>query len=141
MSLSVGIDLGSTFSVISYVNSDGVAEVIPNSEGNRITPSVFSIDDSDNLLVGSLAVDYETNNPNNTIRLVKRKMSNGAEKCYKFDNISMSPIEISAEILKKLKNDAEEYLNQSISQAVIAVPAYLIMIKDKQQKQQGKLPD
>ncbi len=124
MSLSVGIDLGSTFSVISYVNSDGVAEVIPNSEGNRITPSVFSIDDSDNLLVGSLAVDYETNNPNNTIRLVKRKMSNGAEKCYKFDNISMSPIEISAEILKKLKNDAEEYLNQSISQAVITVPAY-----------------
>ena len=139
MSLSVGIDLGSTFSVISYVNSDGVAEVIPNSEGNRITPSVFSVDDSDSFLVGSLAVDYETNNPNNTIRLVKRKMSNGTDKCYKFDNFSMSPVEISSEILKKLKRDAEEYLNQQITQAVITVPAYFNHDQRQATKSAGEL--
>ena len=56
MGLSVGIDLGSTFSVISHVNAEGVAEVIPNCEGDRITPSVFAIDESENNLVGSLAV-------------------------------------------------------------------------------------
>ena len=102
MSIAVGIDLGSTFSVISYVNSDGVAEVIPNSQGDKITPSVFAVDDLNNFLVGSLAVEYETTNPN-SIRLVKRKMSNGFDKCYSFSNFNLSPVEISAEILKKLK--------------------------------------
>jgi len=125
MGLSVGIDLGSTFSVISHVNAEGVAEVIPNCEGDRITPSVFAIDESGNNLVGSLAVEYETTNPKNIVRLVKRQMSKGFDKTYVFDeSIQMSPIEISSEILKKLKRDAEDYLGDNITEAVITVPAY-----------------
>jgi molecular chaperone DnaK len=125
MGLSVGIDLGSTFSVISHVNAEGVAEVIPNCEGDRITPSVFAIDESGNNLVGSLAVEYETTNAKNIVRLVKRQMSKGFDKTYVFDeSIQMSPIEISSEILKKLKRDAEDYLGDNITEAVITVPAY-----------------
>jgi molecular chaperone DnaK len=125
MGLSVGIDLGSTFSVISHVNAEGVAEVIPNCEGDRITPSVFAIDESGNNLVGSLAVEYETTNAKNIVRLVKRQMSKGFDKTYVFDeSILMSPIEISSEILKKLKRDAEDYLGDNITEAVITVPAY-----------------
>ena len=63
MSIAVGIDLGSTFSVVSYVKADGSVEVIPNSEGNRITPSVFAIDDSGQIMVGDLDADYESINP------------------------------------------------------------------------------
>ena len=104
MGLCVGIDLGSTFSVISWVNKDGVAEVIPNSEGDRVTPSVFAIDDSKNFLVGSLAVDYESTNPKNSVRLIKRQMSKGFEPSFVFDDsLSLSPVQISSEIIKKLK--------------------------------------
>ena len=102
MGLSIGIDLGSTFSVVSYVKN-GVAEVIPNCEGNRITPSVFAIDENLTRMVGDLAVDFEEENPDRTIRLVKRKMSSGFDKLYVFDNSQFTPCEISAEILKKLK--------------------------------------
>jgi len=125
MGLSVGIDLGSTFSVISHVNAEGVAEVIPNCEGDRITPSVFAIDESGNNLVGLLAVEYENTHPKNIVRLVKRQMSKGFDKTYVFDDsVQMSPIEISSEILKKLKRDAEDYLGDNITEAVITVPAY-----------------
>ena len=138
MGIAVGIDLGSTFSVISYVNSDGVAEVIPNAEGDRITPSVFAVDDS-NFLIGSLAVDYENNNPANTIRLIKRQMGKGFDKSLTFDNLNLSPVDISAEILKKLKRDAEEYLNEPITQAVITVPAYFNHDQRQATKAAGEL--
>lgn len=138
MGIAVGIDLGSTFSVISYVNSDGVAEVIPNAEGDRITPSVFAVDDS-NFLIGSLAVDYENNNPKNTIRLIKRQMGKGFDKSLTFDNLKLSPVDISAEILKKLKRDAEEYLNEPITQAVITVPAYFNHDQRQATKAAGEL--
>jgi molecular chaperone DnaK len=124
MSIAVGIDLGSTFSVVSYVKADGSVEVIPNSEGNRITPSVFAIDDSGQIMVGDLAADYESINPRRVVRLVKRKMSDGFSKQYNFDNFQMSPCEISTEIIKKLKKDSEDYLGETISEAVITVPAY-----------------
>ena len=125
MGLCVGIDLGSTFSVISWVNKDGVAEVIPNSEGDRVTPSVFAIDDSKNFLVGSLAVDYESTNPKNTVRLIKRQMSKGFEPSFVFnESVTLSPVQISSEILKKLVKDAEMFLGSSVTDAVITVPAY-----------------
>ena len=124
MSIAVGIDLGSTFSVVSYVKADGSVEVIPNSEGNRITPSVFAIDDCGQIMIGDLAADYESINPNRVVRLVKRKMSDGFSKLYDFSSLQMSPCEISAEIIKKLKNDAEDYLGETIYEAVITVPAY-----------------
>ena len=80
MGLAIGIDLGSTFSVISFVKND-VPEVIPNAEGNRITPSVFSLDEDNNVLIGDLAVDYESQVPDRTIRLVKRKWLRGSKIC------------------------------------------------------------
>jgi molecular chaperone DnaK (HSP70) len=108
MGLAIGIDLGSTFSVISYVKND-IPEVIPNAEGDRITPSVFSLDEDNNVLVGNLAVDYESQVPDRTIRLVKRKMAQGFEDLYSFGEwTKYSPFRVSSEILKKLKRDAED---------------------------------
>jgi len=125
MSTAVGIDLGSTFSVISYVKTDGSVEVIPNAEGDRITPSVFAVDENGQFLVGNLAVDEESSFPERTVRLIKRKMSDGFNKTYSYDSsLYLSPVEISAEILKKLKRDAEDYLGETITDAVITVPAY-----------------
>ena len=138
MGLSIGIDLGSTFSVVSYVKN-GVAEVIPNCEGNRITPSVFSLDDSNNILVGELAVDQESTDPQKSIRLVKRKMSNGFEKLYTYDDVSFSPCEVSSEILKKLKRDAEDYLGSEVTDAVITVPAYFNNDERQATKKAGEL--
>ena len=137
---AVGIDLGSTFSVISYVKNDGNVEVIPNAEGNRITPSVFAIDDNSQIMVGDLATEFESSCPQNTVRLVKRRMSRGFEKSYSFGNsITMSPVEISAEILKKLKRDAEDYLGESITDAVITVPAYFNNSEREATKAAGEL--
>jgi molecular chaperone DnaK len=140
MSIAVGIDLGSTFSVVSYVKTDGNVEVIPNSEGNRITPSVFAFDDNLQFMVGELATDYETLDPNNVVRLVKREMSSGFEKTFNFrNNFKMSPVQISSEILKKLKNDAENYLGEKITEAVITVPAYFNNSEREATKASGEL--
>ena len=140
MSIAVGIDLGSTFSVVSYVKTDGNVEVIPNSEGNRITPSVFAFDDNLQFMVGELATDYETTDPNNVVRLVKREMSSGFEKTFNFrNNFKMSPVQISSEILKKLKNDAENYLGEKITEAVITVPAYFNNSEREATKAAGEL--
>jgi len=125
MSIAVGIDLGSTFSVVSYAKTDGSVEVIPNSEGNRITPSVFAIDEDGQIMVGDLASEYESFNQDRVVRLVKRKMSDGFTKSYRFgDSLTLSPCDISTEIIKKLKSDAENYLGESVTEAVITVPAY-----------------
>lgn len=140
MSIAVGIDLGSTFSVVSYVKTDGNVEVIPNSEGNRITPSVFAFDDNLQFMVGELATDYETLDPNNVVRLVKREMSSGFEKTFNFrNNFKMSPVQISSEILKKLKNDAENYLGEKITEAVVTVPAYFNNSEREATKAAGEL--
>jgi len=140
MGKAVGIDLGSTFSVISHVKNDGNVEVIPNAEGNRITPSVFAIDDNLQIMVGDLATDFELSCPQNTVRLVKRRMSRGFDKSYNFDNsVSMSPVEISSEILKKLKRDAEDYLGELITDAVITVPAYFNNSEREATKAAGEL--
>ena len=140
MSIAVGIDLGSTFSVVSYVKADGSIEVIPNSEGNRITPSVFAIDEQEQILIGDLAAEYELTNPERVVRLVKRKMSDGFSKLYDFDNYTkLSPCEISSEILKKLKKDAEDYLGFEITEAVITVPAYFNNSEREATKAAGEL--
>ena len=118
----VGIDLGTTNSLISYVNKNGIPEVIPNSIGFRTTPSIISFTPEGEIFVGREAVDNETYYPETTFRSVKRFMGtnhrfNVYEKIY-------SPEELSAEILKKLKQDAETFLGESIEGAVITVPAY-----------------
>lgn len=139
MGLAIGIDLGSTFSVISYVKND-IPEVIPNAEGDRITPSVFSLDEDNNVLVGNLAVDYESQVPDRTVRLVKRKMAQGFEDLYSFGEwTKYSPFRVSSEILKKLKRDAEDYLGQEVTDAVITVPAYFNNDERKATKMAGEL--
>jgi len=138
MGLAIGIDLGSTFSVVSFVKND-IPEVIPNAEGNRITPSVYALDDSHQSMVGDLAVDFESENPDRTIRLVKRKMSLGFDKSFDFGNIKLSPCDVSSEILKKLKRDAEDFLGQEVTDAVITVPAYFNNDERQATKAAGEL--
>ncbi|MBS1722307.1 MAG: Hsp70 family protein [Armatimonadetes bacterium] len=119
---ALGIDLGTTNSVVACVTLDGRTEVLPNAEGDRLTPSVFAIWETGERVVGRLAAEGEKWNPQSTIRSVKRRM--GTNFRYHIDEQPLSPEQISSEILKKLKRDAESYLGHEVSQAVITVPAY-----------------
>ena len=118
----VGIDLGTTNSVIAWMKDDGTVEVIPNAEGSRITPSVVAFDKNGQILVGEPAKRQMILNPERTIKSIKRKM--GTDYKVKIDDKEYTPQEISALILKKLKKDAEAYLGGEIKKAVITCPAY-----------------
>jgi molecular chaperone DnaK len=136
MSFAIGIDLGSTFSVVSYVNDNDQAEVIPNDLGERITPSVVSF--GDEVYVGQYAVDMEQHLPfSHTIRVVKRHM--GTSKRFEIENKSYSPEEISSYILKYLKNCAERHLGCEVTEAVITVPAYFNNDQRQSTKTAGEL--
>jgi molecular chaperone DnaK len=138
MSIAVGIDLGTTFSVISYVNDNDEVEVISNSYGNRTTPSVVSYDIDGNIYVGEVAIEMSSNLPvENTVYVVKRSM--GKNIRYKINNKEFSPEEISSEILKYLKNCAEDYLGKEITDAVITVPAYFNNDQRQSTKTAGEL--
>ncbi len=130
--IAIGIDLGTTNSCAAFVNSLGNVEIIPNSEGLRTTPSVFSIDSNKKILIGKYAADQESTNADNTIRSVKRYM--GTNKRFNLFNSDWSPEEISSEILKKIKKDCETFLGKEVKQAVITVPAYF----DHNQRQSTK---
>ncbi len=118
----VGIDLGTTNSVVAWMKEDGSVEVIPNAEGSRITPSVVAFDKSGQILVGEPAKRQIILNPERTVKSIKRKM--GTDYKVKVDDKEYTPQEISAFILKKLKKDAESYLGGEIKKAVITCPAY-----------------
>lgn len=118
----VGIDLGTTNSVAAHVKPDGSVEVIPNAEGNRITPSVVAFSKSGEIIVGEPAKRQAILNAERTIRSIKRKM--GSDYKVKIDDKEYTPQEISAFILKKIKTDAEAYLGGPIKRAVITCPAY-----------------
>jgi molecular chaperone DnaK len=118
----VGIDLGTTNSVIAWMKPDGTVEVIPNAEGSRVTPSVVAFTKSGEILVGEPAKRQMILNPERTIKSIKRKM--GTDYKVRIDDKEYTPQEISAFILKKLKNDAEAYLGGEIKKAVITCPAY-----------------
>ncbi len=136
MGYAIGIDLGSTFSVVSYVNSNEQAEVIPNDLGERITPSVVSF--GDEIYVGQYAVDMEQHLPfSHTIRVVKRHM--GTNKRFTINDKSYSPEEISSYILKYLKNCAERFLGSEVTEAVITVPAYFNNDQRQSTKTAGEL--
>jgi molecular chaperone DnaK len=136
MSYAIGIDLGSTFSVVSYVNDKDQAEVIPNDLGERITPSVVSF--GDEIYVGQYAVDMEQHLPfSHTIRVVKRHM--GTNKRFDINNKSYSPEEVSSYILKYLKNCAERHLGTEVTEAVITVPAYFNNDQRQSTKTAGEL--
>ncbi len=118
----VGIDLGTTNSVIAWMKPDGSIEVIPNAEGSRTTPSIVSFTKSGEILVGEPAKRQLILNSERTIKSIKRKM--GSDYKVRIDDKEYTPQEISAYILKKLKKDAEEYLGGEIKKAVITCPAY-----------------
>jgi len=117
----IGIDLGTTNSVVAVVEG-GEPTVIPNSEGGRTTPSIVGFVKSGERLVGLIAKRQAVMNPERTIMSVKRKM--GTSQRYTIDGKDYSPEQISAQILQKLKRDAEAYLGEEVKQAVITVPAY-----------------
>jgi molecular chaperone DnaK len=121
MAKAVGIDLGTTNSVVSVLEA-GEPVVIPNAEGGRTTPSVVGFSKTGEVLVGEVAKRQAITNPDRTIRSVKRHM--GTSWTVDIDGKAYTPQEISARILGKLKRDAEAYLGDSVTQAVITVPAY-----------------
>ncbi len=121
MARAVGIDLGTTNSVIATMDG-GEATVIANAEGHRTTPSVVAFSKSGEVLVGEVAKRQAITNPDRTIRSVKRHM--GRDWGIKIDEKDYTAQEISARILQKLKRDAEAFLGQPVTEAVITVPAY-----------------
>ncbi len=119
----LGVDLGTTFSAMARVNKFGKAEIIANAEGRPTTPSVVQFYDEDGCVVGDEAVKMVVVDPENVARFIKRHMGE-ADYALEFFGQSYTPQEISALVLRKLKEDAEELLGVSISDAVITVPAY-----------------
>ena len=132
----IGIDLGTTNSCVSVMEG-GEAVVIPNAEGNRTTPSVVAFSKNGERLVGQIAKRQAVTNPDNTVISIKRKM--GTNEKVKIEGDEFSPQEISAMILQKLKADAENYLGQKVTQAVITVPAYFSDSQRQATKDAGKI--
>ncbi|MDD1711163.1 MAG: molecular chaperone DnaK [Methanoregulaceae archaeon] len=132
----LGIDLGTTFSCMAIMEA-GTPVVIPNAEGGRTLPSVVAFTKDGERLVGSLARRQAITNPTRTIQSIKRKM--GSTERIKIDDKSYSPQEISAMILQKLKVDAEAYLGEKITKAVITVPAYFNDAQRQATKDAGKI--
>ncbi|MEN3009330.1 molecular chaperone DnaK, partial [Pseudothermotoga sp.] len=156
----IGIDLGTTNSVVAYLEG-GQPVVIPNKEGSRLTPSVVAFTKQGEILVGQLAKRQAITNPKNTIFSIKRLMGRRyddpevekarrvlpyeivpgkhGEACVKVGDRIYTPPEISAMILRKLKEDAEEYLGEKIQEAVITVPAYFNDSQRQATKDAGKI--
>jgi molecular chaperone DnaK len=132
----LGIDLGTTFSCMSIMEA-GKPIVIPNAEGGRTTASIVAFSKEGERLVGSLAKRQAVTNPQRTIQSIKRKM--GSTEKIKIDDKNYSPQEISAMILQKMKVDAEAYLGEKISKAVITVPAYFNDAQRQATKDAGKI--
>ena len=121
---AVGIDLGTTFSAIAHIDSYGKPQILPNSESERITPSVILFDGS-NAVVGTYAKQNSVAEPEKIVDFVKREMGKSKDEFHReFADKIFSAEELSALILKKLKNDAEKYLGGEVTDAVITVPAY-----------------
>jgi molecular chaperone DnaK len=122
MPRAVGIDLGTTNSVVAALEG-GEPTVIPNAEGSRITPSVVGYSPTGEILVGEVAKRQAITNPDRTVRSIKRHMGQ-KDWSIEVDGKKWTPQEVSAQILAKLKRDAEAYLGDKVTQAVITVPAY-----------------
>ena len=136
MSKIIGIDLGTTNSCVAVMEG-GEATVITNVEGDRTTPSVVAFNKDNERLVGQVAKRQAVANPDNTIISIKRDM--GTDRKVTLGGKSYSPQEISAMILTKLKNDAESYLGQKVTKAVITVPAYFTDSQRQATKDAGKI--
>jgi molecular chaperone DnaK len=136
MPKAVGIDLGTTNSVVSVLEA-GDPVVIPNAEGSRTTPSVVAFSKGGEVLVGEVAKRQAITNPDRTIRSVKRHM--GTTWSIDIDAKKYTSQEISARTLQKLKRDAEAYLGDTVTQAVITVPAYFDDAQRTATKEAGQI--
>ena len=136
MSKIIGIDLGTTNSCVAVMEG-GEPVVIPNAEGNRTTPSVVAFSKDGERMVGQVAKRQAITNPDRTIMSIKRKM--GTSEKVTIDGKAYTPQEISAMILQKLKADAEAYLGQSVTEAVITVPAYFNDAQRQATKDAGRI--
>ena len=155
----IGIDLGTTNSVVAVMESGTEKKVITNEEGARTTPSVIAIDESGNELVGQIARRQAVTNPENTVYSVKRFIGRRIDEIegdisqvpyevyanedgnvrIKLRGKEYSPQEISAKVLRKLKNAAEKYLGEEVTEAVITVPAYFNDSQRQATKDAGKI--
>ena len=135
--MKIGIDLGTTNSCLSILGSDGKPAVIENSEGKRTTPSIVAFTKTGERLVGEPAKRQAVTNAEKTISSIKREM--GTDHKRTIDGKAYSPQEISAMILQKLKADAENYLGEKVSEAVITVPAYFNDAQRQATKDAGKI--
>lgn len=136
MSKIIGIDLGTTNSCVAVMEG-GEAVVIPNAEGNRTTPSVVAFSKDGERMVGQVAKRQAITNPDRTISSIKREM--GSNYKVNIDGKSYTPQEISAMVLGKLKADAEAYLGQTVTEAVITVPAYFTDAQRQATKDAGRI--
>jgi molecular chaperone DnaK len=136
MARAVGIDLGTTNSVVAVLEG-GEPTVIANAEGSRTTPSIVAFARNGEVLVGEVAKRQAVTNPDRTIRSVKREM--GTKWSIDIDSKKYTPQEISARVLMKLKRDAEAYLGETISDAVITVPAYFNDAQRQATKEAGEI--
>ena len=132
----IGIDLGTTNSVVAVMEG-GNPEVIVNSEGGRLTPSVVAFNKNGERLVGQTAKRQAVINPERTILSIKRHM--GTDHTVNIDGKKYTPQEVSAMILQKLKRDAEEYLGETVTDAVITVPAYFSDSQRQATKDAGRI--
>ena len=135
MGKAVGIDLGTTNSVVAVLEG-GEPTVIANAEGNRTTPSIVAFK-GEEVLVGELAKRQAITNPDNTVRSIKRQI--GTDWKEKFENKEYTPQEVSARILQKLKRDAESYIGEDVTDAVITVPAYFNDAERQATKEAGQI--
>ena len=136
MSKVIGIDLGTTNSCVAVIEG-GEPVVIPNAEGARTTPSVVAFGKTGERLVGQVAKRQAITNPDRTVSSIKRQM--GSDYKVKIDDKKYAPQEISAMILQKLKTDAEAYLGEKVTEAVITVPAYFTDSQRQATKDAGKI--
>ena len=136
MSKVIGIDLGTTNSCVAVIEG-GEPVVIPNAEGARTTPSVVAFGKTGERLVGQVAKRQAITNPDRTVSSIKRQM--GSDYKVKVDDKKYTPQEISAMILQKLKTDAEAYLGEKVTEAVITVPAYFTDSQRQATKDAGKI--
>ncbi|WP_234124359.1 molecular chaperone HscC [Clostridium hydrogenum] len=132
----IGIDLGTTNSLAAYFTDDG-PKIIPNAFGENLTPSIVSVDENGEILVGKIAKERLITHPQDTASAFKRYM--GTSKLYKLGEYVFSPEDLSSFVLKSLKADAEAFLKEEISEAVISVPAYFNDTQRKATKHAAEL--
>jgi len=133
---AIGIDLGTTNSLVAYWTENGPA-LIPNIFGSNLTPSVVSIDENNEILVGEVAKERLISYPHLTASAFKRYM--GTDKQFKLGKYSFSPEELASFVIKSLKADAEAFFGEEVNEAVISVPAYFNDIQRKATKRAAEL--